>query len=103
MQPFGARAKEFVGDVAFAREVTVRVRGTDRYRRTLGEVILDGRNLGQEIVRAGLAWWYRTYAPKERALAELEREARAVRRGLWSEAGAVAPWEWRKPTTNVSR
>jgi endonuclease YncB( thermonuclease family) len=40
--------------------VTVRVRDVDRYKRTVAEIILpDGRNLNRELVRAGLAWWYK--------------------------------------------
>jgi endonuclease YncB( thermonuclease family) len=55
-QPFGTRAKQFTGDLAFGRTVTVRVRDIDRYKRFVGEVILpDGRNLNQELVRAGFA------------------------------------------------
>ena len=35
-------------------------RGLDRYQRTVAEVmLLDGRNLNHEIVRAGFAWWFR--------------------------------------------
>jgi endonuclease YncB( thermonuclease family) len=58
-QPFGTRAKQFTGDSAFGKEVSVRVRDVDRYKRTVAEVILpDGRNLNRELVRAGLAWRY---------------------------------------------
>jgi micrococcal nuclease len=56
----------------------------------------DGRNLGRELVRAGLAWWYRPYAPKDALLAELEAEAKVAKRGLWSDQAPVPPWEWRK-------
>jgi len=96
-QPFGARAREFAADLVFAKEVRVRVRGIDRYKRTLGEILMpDGRNLGHDLLRAGLAWWYVQFATNEHSLADLEPEARAARRGLWSESGAVPPWEWRK-------
>jgi hypothetical protein len=75
----------------------VKVRDIDRYRRTVAEIILpDGRNLNQEIVRAGLAWWYERYARRETVLQDLEQEARDAKRGLWSEPKPVAPWEWRK-------
>jgi endonuclease YncB( thermonuclease family) len=72
---------------AFGREVKVVVRDTGRYGRTVGEVILpDGRSLNHELVRAGLAWWYRQYAANDRTLENLEREARPAKRGLWVEA-----------------
>jgi endonuclease YncB( thermonuclease family) len=48
-QPFGTRAKQFTGDLAFGQVVTVKVRDIDRYKRTVAEIILpDGRNLNQE-------------------------------------------------------
>ncbi|MCP5112091.1 MAG: thermonuclease family protein, partial [bacterium] len=76
-QAFGARAKEFTGDLASGKAVTIRQREVDRYRRVVGEVIPpDGRMLNRELVRAGLAWWYQRYAPKDRALEALERQAR---------------------------
>jgi endonuclease YncB( thermonuclease family) len=74
-QPWGTRAKEFTGDLAFGKIVIVRVRDIDRYRRTVGEVILpDGRNLNQELVHAGFAWWYRQFAKRDALLPALEQE-----------------------------
>ena len=96
-QAFGRRAKHFTSDLAFRKMIEVKERGTDRYGRTIGEVILnDGRSLNRELVRAGLAWWYRRYARTDVTLEALEREAREARIGLWSDANPVPPWEWRK-------
>lgn len=73
------------------------VHDTERYGSTVAEVILpDGRNLNQELVRAGLAWWYQRYARGATVLAALEQEARDAKRGLWSDPRPVPPWEWRK-------
>jgi len=51
-------------------------------------------------LRAGLAWWYRHYAPNDAELEALEAEARAGKRGLWVDtdtaAPPVQPWAWRK-------
>ena len=102
-QPFGTRARQYTGELAFNQLVTVLVRDTDRYGRIVGEVVLpDGRNLGQELVRAGYAWWYRQYAPQETTLAQLEADARAAKQGLWSDPHAKAPWEWRKTQKRTS-
>ena len=96
-QPFGTRARQLTGQLAFHQVVTVRVKDRDRYGRTVGEVVLpDGKVLNQELVRAGLAWWYRDYAAGDLRLALLEREARAAGRGVWSDPRAVPPWEYRK-------
>jgi micrococcal nuclease len=54
-QAFGTRAKQLTGDLAFGKEVTVRVRDVDRYKRTVAEIILqDGRNLNREWYAPGL-------------------------------------------------
>jgi endonuclease YncB( thermonuclease family) len=95
-QAFGTRAKQFTADLVFGQDVRIRVRDVDRYGRTVAEVWLeDGRMLNRELVDAGLAWWYRQYAPYDETMRELEREAREAGRGLWAEADPVAPWEWR--------
>ena len=91
-QAFGTRAKQSASQLALDREVKVVVRDTDRYGRTVGEVILpDGRSLNHELVRAGLAWWYRQYAANDRTLENLEREARATNRGFWVKTDPTSP------------
>jgi endonuclease YncB( thermonuclease family) len=68
-----------------------------KYKRTLGDVILpDGMNLNQELVRQGMCWWYRKYAPGDTVLEGLEKEAREAKKGLWADPQPVPPWEWRK-------
>lgn len=96
-QAFGTQARKVTSDLAFQQTVTVAIRNTDRYGRLVGEVLLpDGRSLNQELVKAGMAWWYRQYAPHDTTLAQLEAEARTAKRGLWSDPVPVPPWEWRK-------
>jgi micrococcal nuclease len=83
--------------MAFGRTVTVIERDTDRYGRTVAEIILpDGRSMNREMVGQGMAWWYRKYAPGEKVLAQLEAEARRQRRGLWNQSAPMPPWNWRK-------
>jgi len=96
-QPYGTKAKQFTSAMVFGKAVTVQVRGFDKYGRTIGDVLLpDGRNLNRELVAAGLAWWYRQYAPQDDTLRKLEDSARREKRGLWADPNPVRPWEWRK-------
>ena len=96
-QPFGKRAKQAASDLALGKEVTVQTHGHDKYKRTIGEVILpDGMNLNQELVKQGWCWWYRKYAPADTVLEGLEKDAREARKGLWVDPQPVPPWEWRK-------
>lgn len=94
-QPFSQTAKKFVLDVAAGQEIKVKVASTDRYGRQIAEVFLpDGRSLNRELVRNGLAWWYRQYS-KDSSLGQIELEARKAKRGLWSTSTPIPPWEWR--------
>ena len=95
-QAFGQKAKQFVSEQVFGREVTVRTFGLDKYGRTIGDVFLpDSRMLNEELVREGLAWWYREYAPGNVTLEKLEAEAREAKRNLWSHKKPVPPWVYR--------
>lgn len=103
-QDFGAAARRFTGDLCFGQNVLLREYGTDRYGRILADVILpDGRVLNRELVRAGLAWWYREYAPEARELEVLEREAQTARRGLWADPHATPPWEFRRRRASATQ
>src|SRR5207245_7663620 len=80
-QPFGTKAKEFTSAMVFGKTVTVRVTDTDRYGRTVADVILpDGRVLNRELVAAGLALWYQRYS-HDKSLGQVEADGRADRRG----------------------
>ena len=94
-QPWSARAKSFTTGLVGNQEVVVAVKDVDRYGRVVGDVKLkDGRDLAHELLREGLAWYYRRYA-NDPSLEKLEDEARAARRGLWGEPHPVPPWKFR--------
>jgi micrococcal nuclease len=82
-QAFGQRAKHAASALAFGKQVTVQTHGYDKYKRTLGDVIMpDGVNLNQELVKQGWCWWYRKYASGDTVLEGLEKDAREARKGL---------------------
>jgi micrococcal nuclease len=94
-QAFGKRAKQFTSKFVFGKTVTVKVVTRDKYRRVVAQVLIDGRSLNEALVKAGLAWWYRKYAPKNKKLAALEAEARKAKRGLWVDPSPMPPWSFR--------
>ncbi len=103
-QAYGKKAKWFTSDLAFRKTVIVIVRGRDRYGRTIGEVILpNGKSLNRELVRAGYAWWYFKYAPRNFALKILQGVSRDSQIGLWADTEPVAPWEYRRSGKKNSR
>jgi endonuclease YncB( thermonuclease family) len=97
-QPWYQKSKRALSKRVFGKEVRVNDVDTDRYGRTVGEVYADNVCVGCELVREGNAWVYRRYTD-DPVLHQLEAEARAARRGIWSlpEAQRVPPWHWRHP------
>jgi endonuclease YncB( thermonuclease family) len=95
-QAFGMKAKQFASDQAFGKTVTAKIYSKDRYKRSLADIILpNGKILNYEMVRAGLAWHYKQYS-KDAKLAELERQARKQKIGLWVDKDPVPPWQFRR-------
>ncbi|NLS97593.1 MAG: hypothetical protein GXX96_36095 [Planctomycetaceae bacterium] len=102
-QAFSQRAKQATSGLTQGKAVTVLPTGTDKYERTLANVTLpDGRNLNQELIRQGWAWWFRKYS-KDEGLAKLEAEARAAKRGLWADLNPTPPWDWRAAQKNNAK
>ena len=95
-QPYGPEARAFLERLVREKDITVTVRARDLYGRTVAELHYEKASVGEALVRAGYAWWYRSLAKKEKALERAENEARTKRAGLWADAAAISPWEWRK-------
>ena len=95
-QAYGDKARAFTAALASGKTVSVRVRTTDRYGRTVAEIFLpDGRSLNREIVKAGLAWWYKDYST-DTSLGDLEKEAARSHLGLWADPDPIPPWVYRR-------
>ena len=94
-QPFGYKAKQFVSDRIFGKEVTVVIADRpDRNGRWIAEIFYKNQNINKELVRNGLAWHFKRYS-KNMNYAELEIQARKKKIGLWQESNPVEPWNWR--------
>jgi micrococcal nuclease len=94
-QPYGKQAKHAIAAYVGNREVVVRALKRDRNGRATAEILLqDGRNVGHELVKEGLAW-SRPDTTEGRSLGDVEQLARAERKGLWSEPDPVPPWKWK--------
>jgi len=102
-QAFGQKAKKFTAGMVAGKMVRVAPVTMDRYGRTVARVHLGDKCLNKELVRAGLAWWYRKYSPKDKELAGLEAAARKADRGLWKDPKPTAPWDWRRQQRGGAR
>lgn len=95
-QSFGSRAKQKLSDLVMRRKVRVDVVDEDDYGRLVGRVFTDEGDANLAMVRGGFAWHYRYHCPRDTALAEAEKDARAERRGLWVERDPIPPYRWRR-------
>lgn len=96
-QSFGPEAALYLEELVGTQTVELLPTDRDRYGRVVAWIILPGGSSAQErLVEAGLAWWYREYAPEAERLAEAEATARKAGRGLWAQDDPTPPWEWRR-------
>jgi len=114
-QPWGAEATGVMQRLTAGRWLTVAWHTRDRYGRLVGVVYASHPadacvglkscprelDVGQTMIQAGVAWWYRSYAREQPAAAReryanLERLARERRKGLWRDLDPIPPWQWRR-------
>jgi micrococcal nuclease len=68
----------------------------DQYDRLVAVVHLQDRIINSELVQHGHAWAYRRFLRRaDDEWCALEAGARRMQLGLWAEADAHAPWEFR--------
>jgi len=63
-------------------------------------VKVNGKDVGLEQIRIGLAWWYRLYAREQTRQERIdyeraEQDAKNRRLGIWSSDASMPPWAWR--------
>jgi len=113
-QPFGNASRKHLASLVAGKDVRVETLKKDRFGRMLGKVWVQppdcpncgwtqNANLAQ--IQSGMAWWYRDYA-KDQSMEDREhyksaaQKAREEGLGLWSEAGPIPPWAWRRGQRN---
>lgn len=102
-QPFGKAAKQHLSALCYGKEVKVELSGRpDRYGRLISVLYADGVNVNRAMVRTGYAWHFTKYS-KDASFAQAQQEARAAKRGLWQDAGAIPPWDWRAARRSKKR
>ena len=97
--PYGQQARRYLQQrLPLGREVTLAAKTTDRYGRTVAEVISD-INIGLAMVADGQAFAYRQYLSScdEKEYLDAEYRASRHRYGLWQvEGGITRPWDFRR-------
>ena len=94
-QAWGPQARDALKARVAGREVSVQTTGRDGYGRTLARIQVDGQNLGAWLVAHGHAWSQRNRW-QQGPLTAQESQARAARRGLHAQPGALLPKAFRR-------
>ena len=103
--PYGQQARAYLQQrLPIGREVTLAIKTTDRYGRTVAEVISE-ININLVMVEDGQAFAYRQYLSGCDAKEYLDAEFRASRHryGIWQAPGGITrPWDFRRGRRSAS-
>jgi endonuclease YncB( thermonuclease family) len=100
-QTFGSVSQQNLSRLVLGKQVTIYWTKVDKYRRTVGTIMLDGQDMNIEQIKAGLAWHFKKYedeqeAQDRRTYAAAEQQARAAKLGLWQDPDPTVPGDWRQ-------
>jgi micrococcal nuclease len=100
-QAFGEAAKKHLAALVHDKGVVVEYSGIAADGSVAGRVLLNGTDIGAQMIRDGVAWFDPTNMSRlsvsdREIYQESERAARSERRGLWEVDNPTAPWEFVK-------
>ena len=97
-QRYGAQASQFTRSQLMGKEVRVAPKDIDKYGRLVAVITVDEMNIGEELIKSGLAWVHIFYCKEQICdkWKNLQEGARIEHRGLWNDNDPVAPWQWKK-------
>lgn len=94
-QSFGNKSKDNLDKYIAGKTVTVQYKLKDKYKRILGTIYYNNKDINLQQVKDGYAWVYKKYS-KNPIYYGAEKVARENKKGLWIDKNTVAPWEFRK-------
>lgn len=98
-QPYAEAARQHLAGLVAGKTLTAQCYLQDQYGRDVCALILeDGRSANRLQVEAGYAWAYTARQGEylnDKAMPDLQRQAKAAGRGLWAGRNPMQPWKWR--------
>ncbi|MFS6818142.1 thermonuclease family protein [Synechococcus lacustris Tous-12m] len=99
-QVLGIDARQALqAELQIGTEVGLRPKATDRYGRTVAEVLRGNTNINQALVATGAAfvYWQFIEGCDRETYSRLENEARLKSLGIWHVPGGIQrPWDYRR-------
>jgi endonuclease YncB( thermonuclease family) len=96
-QLFGQESKSSLWKMAYDRAASAHCFEQDKYGRQVCHLVVNGVNLNNEQVRAGMAWANASNPRfvRDQTVFSLQAQAKTERRGIWSQQTPTPPWVWR--------
>ena len=95
-QDYGSESRQALEKLVTGKNLSVEVKNKDRYGRTVAIIYANGKNVNEEMVKTGNAWWYQEYAKKDMQFEEYQKNAKQKKLGIFSRKGYTEPWNYRK-------
>jgi endonuclease YncB( thermonuclease family) len=97
-QPYSKESADFLKQY-LNKDAVTKINGTDRYRRRLGTLFIDGQDINLLSFKNGCAWHFKRYS-SDIQYASAEEYARKNKLGLWGLPNPIPPWNWKKKLLN---
>ena len=95
-QDYGSESRQALEKFVTGKNLSVEVKNKDRYGRTVAIIYANGKNVNEEMVKTGNAWWYQEYAKNDTQFEKYQENAKQKKLGLFSRKGYTEPWNYRK-------
>lgn len=90
-QTFEKEAIEWMKTIALKKKVRVEVLSFEGERLIVGRVFVGDQDLSMELVKAGLAWYYKGHGG-DRYISKAQKKAKKKKIGIWSQKKPIPPW-----------
>jgi len=107
-QRFGYESSAYLKKILNKQSVTI-ISSPDKnkpytlgyYKRIIGKIFLNGRDINLEMIQKGMAWHFKKYKKSQPmndrySYNKAEVNARKKNIGLWKNENPLPPWKWRK-------
>ena len=95
-QDYGNESKQALEKLVSGKMLEIEEKNRDRYGRTVAVVYANGKNVNEEMVKAGNAWWYQEYDKNDTRMQAYQENAKKNKLGLFGKRGYIEPWNYRR-------
>lgn len=95
-QDYGNESKQALEKLVSGKTLEIEEKNRDRYGRTVAVVYADGKNVNEEMVKTGNAWWYQEYDKNDTRMQAYQENAKKNKLGLFGKRGYIEPWNYRR-------